>query len=88
MPAELSAVLIVVAAVGGLGIVLFSVLPWILDHAGSRCHTPPLTRYTIPEARLVMQRLIDCDTATCAAKDAAFRTLIDAKLVTPARADR
>jgi hypothetical protein len=74
--------LIVVVAVVFMLELIFAWLPAILGRLGG-CHALPDMPYSTEEAHSVMQWLIDCDMATCAAKHAAFWTLVDAKRVTP-----
>ncbi|MEU2030112.1 hypothetical protein [Nocardia amamiensis] len=100
MPAELT-ILIVIAAVSVMFWLLFVVLPYVIDHrerlydavpadeTGERldhhCHHAPTVPYTVAQAQRIMQRLIDCDAATCDAKAAAFRVLAEARIVKPAK---
>ncbi|MEU2035150.1 hypothetical protein [Nocardia amamiensis] len=49
------------------------------------CHPAPVVPFTVPQARIVMQKLIRCDAERCDAKAEAFRTLVEAGLVKPAR---
>ncbi|MGO4649588.1 hypothetical protein AB4305_32340 [Nocardia sp. 2YAB30] len=48
-------------------------------------HAAPVRPYSVDNAHWVMQDHIDCDTDSCHAKRAAFRTLVEAGHVTPAR---
>ncbi|MEV6322978.1 hypothetical protein AB0M45_17540 [Nocardia sp. NPDC051787] len=97
MPAELAAVLIVAAAVVGLLILLFWVLPWLIDsasqppdltgearkHVGP--HAAPRRPYPVHEAHWVTQDHIDCDARTCGTKATAIDVLIEAGHMRPAR---
>ncbi|MGK8553616.1 hypothetical protein [Nocardia gipuzkoensis] len=97
MPAELAVVSTVTAAVAGLLILLFWVLPWLIDsacqlpdHTGETgdhvgTHTAPRRPYLVEEAHWITQDHIDCDVHTCAAKAAAIDVLIDAGHMKPAR---
>ncbi|MEU2035304.1 hypothetical protein [Nocardia amamiensis] len=84
---EYAKALIVVAAVAFLLWSTFFGLPAIIGRLGG-CHAAPDTSYRPDQAHGVMQRLIDCDTDTCAAKRAALDVLIAAGRVTPARTVR
>ncbi|MGK8521832.1 hypothetical protein ACRS6B_09880 [Nocardia asteroides] len=102
MTNELATTLTVTASVlTGLWL-LFDGLPRILEprrkqptpdstqtiHATYACHPAPLVPFTIPQARIVMQKLIRCDADRCDCKAAAFRVLIEAGLARPAKALR
>ncbi|MGY2019420.1 hypothetical protein [Nocardia gipuzkoensis] len=52
------------------------------------CHPAPVAPFTVPQARIVMQKLIRCDADRCDCKAAAFRVLFEAGIVKPARAIR
>ena len=83
----------ITATTGLLGmIVLFYVIPYLRDRQidipevierASTCHHAPEIPYTPEEAHGVLQKRIDCDTATCHAKYAAFWTVVDAGHATP-----
>lgn len=103
MPEELAVVLIVAAAVVGMLLLLFWVLPWLIergdpgfpsvegkptDRIESDCHPAPVVPFTVAQARIVMQKLIRCDADRCDCKAAAFRVLVEAGLVRPAKALR
>ncbi|WP_330232977.1 hypothetical protein OHA40_11140 [Nocardia sp. NBC_00508] len=87
----------VTAAVAGLLILLFWVLPWLIDsasqlpdHTGetreyASSHAAPRRPYPVDEAHWVTQDHIDCDARTCAAKAAAIDVLIEAGHMKPAR---
>ncbi|MGW4327554.1 hypothetical protein ACWEKR_16850 [Nocardia sp. NPDC004573] len=97
MPAELAVALIVAAAVAGLLILLFWVLPWMIDSASPASdrtgpsrrrtgpHAAPRRPYPVEEAHWVTQDHRDCDARTCGAKAAAIDVLIDAGRMKPAR---
>ncbi|MEU2031634.1 hypothetical protein [Nocardia amamiensis] len=99
MPEELAVVLIVAAAVVGMLLLLFCVLPWLID-LGSQLtelgdpaelpqrqgpHAAPRRPYLVDEAHWVTQEHIDCDARTCGAKGAAIDVLIEAGRVRPGR---
>ncbi|GAA5048035.1 hypothetical protein [Nocardia callitridis] len=88
-------VIVVVGTLALLGVV-FWLLPWLLDRPVQvpgavsvsellerECHSAPKVPYTVEQAHRVMQLRIDCDTATCPAKYAAFWTVVDAGHATP-----
>ncbi|UGT65354.1 hypothetical protein LTT66_18465 [Nocardia gipuzkoensis] len=77
----------VVIAIALMLLLVFEWLPAALGRLGG-CHPEPDTPYGVQEAHEVMQDLIDCDAAVCAAKKAAMDVLIAAKHFVPARADR
>ncbi|WP_181719737.1 hypothetical protein [Nocardia gipuzkoensis] len=52
------------------------------------CHPAPVVPFTVAQARIVMQKLIRCDAERCDCKAAAFRVLVEAGLVKPAKALR
>ncbi|MBF6164850.1 hypothetical protein IU486_08695 [Streptomyces gardneri] len=52
------------------------------------CHPAPMVPFTVAQARIVMQKLIRCDAERCDCKAAAFRVLVEANLVRPAKALR
>jgi hypothetical protein len=99
MPEELAVVLIVAAAVVGMLLLLFWVLPWLIDIGGQlpepsptgetrACpdpHAAPRRPYPVDEAHWAMQDHIDCEARSCAAKAAAMDVLIEAGHMTPAR---
>ncbi|MGK8511958.1 hypothetical protein ACRS5S_29370 [Nocardia asiatica] len=97
MPGELTVVLIVTAALAGLLILLFWVLPWMIDSASHESdrtgrarqrtgpHAAPRRPYLVEEAHWVTQDHLDCDARTCDAKAAAINVLIDAGRMKPAR---
>ncbi|MEV6325650.1 hypothetical protein AB0M45_31460 [Nocardia sp. NPDC051787] len=99
MPEELAVVLIVAAAVVGMLLLLFCVLPWLID-LGSQLaelehpdelpqrvgpHAAPRRPYLVDEAHWVTQEHIDCDARTCGAKGAAIDVLIEAGRMRPGR---
>ncbi|WP_040784813.1 hypothetical protein [Nocardia pneumoniae] len=102
MPEELAVVLIVAVAAVGMVLLLFWVLPWLIDlgwqipeleHAdempeGLSPHAAPKRPYLVDEAHWVTQDHIDCDARTCAAKGAAIDILIEAGRMRPARSFR
>ncbi|GAA5051509.1 hypothetical protein [Nocardia callitridis] len=88
-------IVVVVGSLALLGVV-FWLLPWLLDRPVDvpgavpvdeilkrGCHAAPEAPYSVEQAHRVMQVRIDCDTATCAAKHAAFWTVVDAGRATP-----
>ncbi|WP_039802557.1 hypothetical protein [Nocardia araoensis] len=89
MSADISAVLIMVAAVVGGFILLFWVLPWMIDHRPQEPdHAAPSIPYPVDEAHLVMQDHLDCDATSCEARAHAVRVLREAGRMVPARDDR
>ncbi|UAK34632.1 hypothetical protein K8O92_12775 [Nocardia asteroides] len=58
------------------------------DRLESDCHPAPVVPFTVAQARIVMQKLIRCDAERCDCKAAAFRVLVEAGLVRPAKALR
>ncbi|WP_280186167.1 MULTISPECIES: hypothetical protein [Nocardia] len=103
MTDELVTTLVVIASVlAGLWLV-FDGLPRFLERGTKRpaavddelpapvehdCHPAPVVPFTIPQARIVMQKLIRCDADHCDCKAAAFRALVEAGLAKPAKALR
>ncbi|MEU2031249.1 hypothetical protein [Nocardia amamiensis] len=99
MSEEFGVVLIVTAAVVGVLLLLFWVLPWLidlgrqrpeLDHADEMLerpgpHAAPTRPYLVDEAHWVTQDHIDCDARTCGAKGAALDVLIEAGRMRPGR---
>ncbi|WP_157128922.1 hypothetical protein [Nocardia amamiensis] len=75
MPEELAVVLIVAAAVAGMLLLLFCVLPWLIDLGGQLSelehtdelpqrpgpHAAPRRPFPVDEAHWVTQEHIDCD---------------------------
>ncbi|MGK8558420.1 hypothetical protein [Nocardia gipuzkoensis] len=102
MPEELAVVLIVAAAVVGMVLLLFWVLPWLIDLGRQRPelqhadempeplgpHAAPKRPYLVDEAHWVTQEHIDCDARTCGAKGAAIDILIEAGRMRPGRSFR
>ncbi|WP_067469958.1 hypothetical protein [Nocardia amamiensis] len=101
MPDDLVTTLLIIATVLALLWLIFDGLPRFLDRrekatgpvpdgglVESRCHPAPLVPFTVAQSRIVMQKLIRCDAEHCDAKAAAFRVLVEAGLVKPARALR
>ncbi|MBF6299839.1 hypothetical protein IU459_20160 [Nocardia amamiensis] len=99
MPEGLAVVLIVAAAVVGMLLLLFCVLPWLIE-VGSQLtelensaelpqrrgpHAAPRRPYLVDEAHWVTQEHIDCDARTCGAKGAAIDVLIEAGRMRPGR---
>ncbi|WP_280477670.1 hypothetical protein [Nocardia asiatica] len=104
MTDELVTTLVVIASVlAGLWLI-FDGLPRFLERGDKRpapavdgelptraaydCHPAPVVPFTVPQARIVMQKLIRCDADRCDCKAAAFRTLVEAGLAMPAKALR
>ncbi|MGQ4618458.1 hypothetical protein [Nocardia sp. R7R-8] len=104
MTDELITTLVVIAAVlAGLWLI-FDGLPRFLERGDKRsaltpdgglpdraeydCHPAPVVPFTVPQARIVMQKLIRCDAESCDCKAAAFRVLVEAGRVKPAKALR
>lgn len=99
MPEEFVVVLIVEAAVVGVLLLLFWVLPWLIDlgrrlpeleHADEMPerlgpHAAPKRPYLVDEAHWVTQDHIDCDARICGAKGAAIDVLIEAGRMRPGR---
>ncbi|WP_067476455.1 hypothetical protein [Nocardia amamiensis] len=100
MPDELVNTLLIIATVLALLWLPFEGLPGFLDRrekatapdpdsgpgpAESDCHPAPVVPFTVAQARIVMQKLIRCDAERCDCKAVAFRTLVEAGLVKPAR---
>ncbi|MEU1996489.1 hypothetical protein ABZ511_18695 [Nocardia gamkensis] len=101
MSDELVTTLVVIASVlAGLWLI-FDGLPRFLERGDKRrapaidgdrteydCHPAPAVPFTVPQARIVMQKLIRCDAERCDRKAAAFRTVVEAGLARPAKALR
>ncbi|MFE7797044.1 hypothetical protein [Nocardia sp. NPDC057440] len=64
-------------------LIIFVVLPAMID-SPTKCHEPPLVRYTPEQAHRVTQKLKNCDVGMCEAKACAFRTLCQAGRTVPA----
>ncbi|MEV6255591.1 hypothetical protein AB0L97_20260 [Nocardia sp. NPDC051911] len=104
MTDELVTTLVVIASVPAGLWLLFDGLPRFLERGEKQpapaldgelpardeydCHPAPLVPFTVPQARIVMQKLIRCDAERCDCKAAAFRVLVEAGLVRPAKALR
>ena len=77
-------VVVFVGAVTAVLWIAFVGLPRLIDRTGDECHRPPVVPYTVRQAHMATQRLIDCDATTCAAKAAALQVLHEAGRATPA----
>ncbi|MGW4090017.1 hypothetical protein [Nocardia sp. NPDC004750] len=104
MTEELATTLVVIAGVCALFWLIFDGLPKLIHWLGGRakpvpidrplpqpeseCHPAPDDPFTVPQARIVMQKLIRCDAERCDCKAAALRVLFEAGLMKPARAIR
>ena len=64
--------------------IAFVGLPRLIEFTSCECHHPPVVPYTVRQAHMATQRLIDCDATTCAAKAAALQVLTEAGRATPA----
>ncbi|MFI2282896.1 hypothetical protein [Nocardia beijingensis] len=103
MTDELVTTLVVITSVlAGLWLI-FDGLPRLLERGSKRtpsadtdlpgrpeydCHPAPVVPFTVPQARIVMQKLLRCEADQCDCKAAAFRVLVEAGLVRPAKALR
>jgi hypothetical protein len=84
MPTPVLAVLIVAVVLIGGGYVVHLVRPAVLRRARDCGHRGPARPYTVEAAHDTMQRLIECDVATCHDKASAHRVLVEAKRIRPA----
>ncbi|MGV9724946.1 hypothetical protein [Nocardia beijingensis] len=89
MAADISTILIIAAAVVGGFILLFWVLPWMIDHERQEAeHAAPSIPYLVGEAHLAMQDHLNCDANSCGARAHAVRVLREAGRMVPARDGR
>jgi len=83
MPAPVTALAAVIIALAIGGCIVYRIRPRILAVGRSCSHRGPARPYTVAAAHDTMQRLIDCDVATCHDKASAYRVLVAAKVVVP-----